>query len=88
MRLVAMATTELGHADRQVAVALDPLLEDQDVRRAVHRLERHQVGLAREHRAIILARRDLVGHDGTYSRGTCPNGPTVPIAAHPSAAAS
>jgi hypothetical protein len=38
--LVAVALAELAVAQRQVAVALDALLEDQDVARAVHRLER------------------------------------------------
>ena len=65
MGLVAVAAAEFGHADRQVAVAGDALLEDQHVRRAVHRLERHQVGVARQHRRVVLDRRmgDLVGDD-------------------------
>jgi len=38
--LVAVARPELGHAQRQVAVALEPLVEDLHVAGAVHRLER------------------------------------------------
>ena len=38
-RLVAMHGTELGHAQRQVPVALEPLVEQLDVSRAVHRLD-------------------------------------------------
>jgi len=38
--LIAVAVAKLAIAQRQVAVALDALLEDQDVTRAVHGLER------------------------------------------------
>ena len=62
VRLVAVAATELGHADRQLAIAGDTLPEDQHMRRAVHRLDRHQVGLAAQHRRVVLARGYLVGH--------------------------
>jgi hypothetical protein len=37
--LVAVAVAELAKAQRQIAIALDALLEDDDVARAVHRLE-------------------------------------------------
>ena len=47
VRLVAVAAAELRHLKRQVAVAGDPLLEDQHVRRAVHGLERHPLGIVR-----------------------------------------
>ena len=39
-RLVAVDHAELGHAQRQVAVGLQAVLEDLDVARAVHRLDR------------------------------------------------
>jgi hypothetical protein len=55
--LVAVALAELSVAQRQVAVALDALLEDQDVSGAVHRLER-VVALLRlggEHVLPVLA---------------------------------
>ena len=39
-RLVAVTLSELTKPQRQIAVALDALLEDDDVTRAVHRLER------------------------------------------------
>ena len=38
-RLVAVHDAELGHAQRQVAVRAQPVLEDLDVARAVHRLD-------------------------------------------------
>ena len=63
VRLVAVAAAELGEPERQVAVAVDALLEDLDVGRAVHRLQRHQIGLAREDRLAFLGRRHFVGHD-------------------------
>jgi hypothetical protein len=63
VRLVAVAAAELGQADRQVAIGFDALLEDQDVRRAVHRLERHQIALAREDRDPRPRVGNLVGHD-------------------------
>ena len=47
MRLVAVAAAELGHAERQVAIGFDALLEDLHMRRAIHRLDCHQLGLAR-----------------------------------------
>jgi hypothetical protein len=46
VRLVAVAAAEFGHADRQVAVGGDPLLEDQHMCRAVHGLESHELALA------------------------------------------
>ncbi len=45
VRLVAVAAAELGHAQRQLAIAGDALLEDQHVGRAVHRLQRHPLGV-------------------------------------------
>jgi threonyl-tRNA synthetase len=54
VRLVAVAAAELGHADRQVAIAGDTLLEDEDVRRAVHRLQGHQLGITRQDRRVVL----------------------------------
>jgi hypothetical protein len=54
--LVAVALAELAVAQRQVAVALDALLEDQDVAGAVHRLERVVAlfRLGREHVVAVL----------------------------------
>ncbi len=56
-RLVAMHHAELGEAQRQVAVALQPMLEDLHMSRAVHRLDGEPAlvlglvagGLRREH---------------------------------------
>ena len=63
MRLIAVAAAEFGHADRQVAITLDPLAKDEDVRGAVHRFERHQVGGAAEDFAFVLGIGNFVGHD-------------------------
>src|SRR5256885_1963185 len=54
--LVAVALAEFAVAQRQVAVALDALLEDQDVAGAVHRLERIVAlfRLGREHVLAVL----------------------------------
>ena len=38
-RLVAVARAELGHADRQIAIGLEALIEDLHVAGAVHRLD-------------------------------------------------
>ncbi len=62
VRLVAVAAAEFGHADRQFAIAGDALAEDQHMRRAIHRLDRHEVGVAGQDRAIIFTTRDFVGH--------------------------
>ena len=75
MRLVPVAAAELGHADREVAIGFDPLAEDLDVRRAVHRLQSHQVRRAGEDRRIVVHRRDLVGDDEHVRRGTSPQWP-------------
>src|SRR3546814_13585939 len=53
VRLVAVAAAILVNAQRQVAIALDPLFEDQNMRRAVHRLERHPFGGVRYQRAFV-----------------------------------
>src|SRR3546814_9976982 len=55
-RLVAMAGAEFRHAQRQVAVAGDALLEDLDVPGAVHRLHRQDaiLGLGDEHVLVEL----------------------------------
>ena len=63
MRFVAMAAAHLRQPQRQVAVRLDALAEDQDVRRAVHRLERHPLRLVRNHRAIVIDIGHFVGND-------------------------
>ncbi len=62
MRFVAVAAAELRHAHRQVAIGRDALIEDLHMRRAVHRLDRHQVRLARQHRRVILRVRNFVRH--------------------------
>ncbi len=62
MRLVAVAAAVLIDAQGQIAVALDALLEDQDMRGAIHRLQGHPFGLARDDRAFTLAVGHLVGH--------------------------
>ncbi len=63
VRLVAVAAAELGHPERQVAVGLRALLEDLDVAGAVHRLQRHEVGLAGQDRRVLVGAGDLVGDD-------------------------
>ena len=61
VRLVAMAAAELCEPHRQVAVALDALVEDLDVGRAVHRLQGHQIGLAGKDRPLFFGAGHLVG---------------------------
>ena len=61
--LVAVAAAIFGKADRQFPVAGDALLEDLDVRRTIHRLQREQLGLARDDRLAFLGRGNFVGHD-------------------------
>ena len=60
MRLVAVAAAEFRHPDRQVAVALDALLEHQHMGRAVHRLHRHHAGGAGDNGAVTLGVGNLV----------------------------
>ena len=78
VRLVAVAAAELGHAQRQVAIGFDALLEHQDVRRAVHRLERHHAGVAADHRALRPRLAGLRRGPRTCSRCTCPSGRISP----------
>ena len=54
MRLVAMAAAIFVKPQRQVAVGFDALTEDQDMCRAVHRLQCHPVGLAGNHWAFVI----------------------------------
>ena len=63
MRFVAVAAAIFIEAQRQVAVGLEALPEYQHVRRAVHRLQGHPVGLARDHRAFIIPVGNFVGDD-------------------------
>ena len=53
MRLIAVAHAEFGHAERQVAIALDALLENLHMAGAVHRLQadmlRFALAFARRH---------------------------------------
>ncbi len=51
--LVAVAGAELRHAQRQVAVAVELLVEDLHVRRAVHRLDREHLVLGLEHEHVL-----------------------------------
>jgi hypothetical protein len=68
VRLVPVAHAIFRHADRQVAVAGDALLEDQHVRRAVHRLERHQVAGAGQHRRVLVVEGISSGTTNMFSR--------------------
>ena len=55
-RLVAMHAAELGDLHRQVAIALEAVLEDLHVARAVHRLQREDalvLGLGDEHVGVV-----------------------------------
>ena len=63
MRFVAMAAAHFAQPDRQVAIACDALFEDENVRRAVHRLQRHPLGFVRDQRALVLGIGHLVGDD-------------------------
>jgi predicted TIM-barrel fold metal-dependent hydrolase len=54
-RLIAVAGAELGHAQRQVAVALLAVVEDLHVARAVHRLDGQDLALDRLAREHVLA---------------------------------
>ena len=62
MRFVAVATAIFVKAQRQVAIAFDALPEHKDVRRAVHRLQRHPVGIFCDRRRAALTVRHDVGH--------------------------
>ena len=76
VRLVAVAAAELRHPERQVAVGLRPLFEDLDVAGAVHRLQRHELGLAREHRRVLVGRPGISsGTTNMFSRNLpqCPD---------------
>ena len=63
MRLVAVAAAHFRQPHRQVAIAFDTLTEDQHMRRAVHRLERHPLGLVAHHWTFILGVGHFVGDD-------------------------
>ena len=63
VRFVAVAAAEFGEAQGEIAIGFDPLPEDQDVRRAVHRLQRHPVRIVGDDRPFILRVRHLVGDD-------------------------
>ena len=54
MRFIAVAAAVFIYAQRQVTIGFDTLAENQNVRRAVHGLQRHPVGLARNHGALII----------------------------------
>ena len=88
VRLVAVAAAEFGEPQRQVAIGFDALAEDQDMRRAVHRLQRHQVAFAGQDRACPPRCRAPRRGRRTCSRETCPSGPMPPTGSRPSAAAS
>ncbi len=63
VRLVAVTAAELSEPERQLAVRGDALLEDLDVSRAVHRLQRHQLGIAGNDRLAFVGARHFVGND-------------------------
>ena len=73
-RLVAVTRAELGHPQRQITVAVQALVEDLHMRRAVHRLQ------ARASCARPRAR--------TCARRTSPSGRMPPTTSGPAAAAS
>ncbi|MNL17985.1 hypothetical protein D3C87_1391080 [compost metagenome] len=60
--LVAVTATEFRHAQREIAVGLDALIEDLHMCRTVHRLEGQKVADLLEHRLVILGIRHLVRH--------------------------
>ena len=62
MRFVPVAASHFGEPQRQIAVRLDPLPENQDVRRTIHRLQRHPFGLVADDRTLIFGVRHLVGN--------------------------
>src|SRR3546814_15756285 len=70
-RLVAMAGAEFRHAQRQVAVAGDALLEDLDVPGAVHRLHRQDaiLGLGDEH--VLVELLPVAGRLPEIGRASC-----------------
>ena len=84
VRLVPVAATELCQPQGQVAVALDALVEDKDVRRAVHRLQRHIVGVAGQDGPVILilvrSMRNLVGDDEHVLAILAPVARALPLA--------
>ena len=80
VRLVAVAAAEFGEPERQVAIGFDPLAENQDVRRAVHRLQRHQIGVARQDRLAFLGAGDFVGDDEHVLAILAPMARRLPLA--------
>ena len=52
-RLVAVAGAELRQAQRQIAIALQSLIEDQDMAGAVHRLQRQHIVLRLHHEDAV-----------------------------------
>ena len=54
MRFIAVATTIFINAQWQVAIRLDPLTEDENMRRAIHGLQCHPVGVTRNHGALVI----------------------------------
>ena len=63
MWLVAVATAHFPQSDRKFLVAGDALLEDQHMRWAVHRFQRHPVGIAGDDFAFVFGVRNLVRDD-------------------------
>ena len=63
---VAGAGSELGHADRQVAVALQAVLEDLGVAGAVHRFERKLAFFALGDKHVLLVLGPMAG---TFPQG-------------------
>ena len=64
----------------EIAVALDALAEDEDVRGAVHGFEGHQVRLAGQDRAFVLAARDFIGDDEHVFAVLAPVAGLLPLA--------
>jgi hypothetical protein len=69
VRLVPVATSEFGEAQRQIAVRLDPLLENLHMRRAVHGLQRQEtLRLFLENFSALFRIRHHVGTTNMFSR--------------------
>ena len=80
VRLVAVAAAVLVDAQRQVAVGFDALAEDQHLRRAVHRLQGHPVGIARDDRPFIVDVGHFIGDDEHVLAVLAPVARLLPLA--------
>ena len=54
MRFIAVTAAIFVDTQRQVAVRFNALAEDENMRRAIHGLQCHPVGVTRNHGALVI----------------------------------